>query len=128
VMDNVKITGPLFDGRAARAVDDFLDEATREIAERGVNEVQARLGQVLQNPTGSYQSKVVTDRASESWTVTDGGAVYGPWLEGTSSRNQSTRFRGYQTFRKIRQELEGKVEDIADPILDRHLSRMGGHG
>lgn len=120
-------SGPIFDGRASRAVTDFLDEANRVVAERGVNDVRSRLGQVLENPTGAYASKVTTDRASsEQWLITDQGTVYGPWLEGTSSRNQSTRFRGYQTFRKIRQELQGKAAGIAEPILSRFVNRMGG--
>ena len=120
------MTGPLYDGKAKAAVDDFLDETTRELAELGVNEVQSRLGQVLEHPTGHYKSKIVTDRAHGDWAVTDGGVVYGPWLEGTSSRNKSSRFKGYSVFRKTKQWLEGRVEPTADANLGRHIGQMGG--
>lgn len=121
-------TGPLFDGRAEKAVADFLGDATRDVADRGVNEVRSRLGQAFQNPTGSYRSKVVTDRAStDGWAVTDGGVVYGPWLEGVGSRNKSTRFKGYQTFRRTAQWLDGKAGGIAETTLKRFLPRMGGN-
>lgn len=120
------IAGPVFDGQAAAAVDDFLDDASRELAELGVNEVRARLSSVLDDPSGHYRSRIVTDRTTTEWQVTDGGVVYGPWLEGTGSRNKTTRFKGYQTFRRTRQWLEGRVVDVAEDNLGRHLSQMGG--
>jgi hypothetical protein len=43
--------------------------------------------QVLQHPTGYYQSKITVERAGTGYRVTDQGVVYGPWLEGTGSRN-----------------------------------------
>ena len=120
------MTGPLYNGQAKAAVDDFLDETTRELAELGVNEIQSRLGQVLEHPTGHYKSKIVTDRAHGDWAVTDGGVVYSSWLEGTSSRNKTTRFKGYQTFRKTRQWLQGRIESVAETNLGRHIKQMGG--
>lgn len=119
-------TGPLFDGRAAKAVTEFLDEAAREVAQEGVNEVQARLGQVLQNPTGHYRSRVVTDQAQGDWGISDGDVIYGPWLEGVSSRNDTTRFKGYSVFRKTQQWLDGRAGNIAQGKLGRFLPRMGG--
>lgn len=125
---DVKTTGPIYDGKAVHVVDDYLDETTREISELAVNEIQARLGQVLEHPTGHYQSRVTTDRAhgDGAWMVSDRGAVYGPWLEGTSSRNSSTKFKGYSTFRRVRAWLEGKADDIAETNLPKHLEKMGG--
>ena len=120
------MTGPLYDGKARAAVEDFLDETPRELAELGVNEVQSRLGQVLEHPTGHYKSKIVTDRARGDWEVTDGGVTYGPWLEGLSSRNKTSRFKGYQTFRKTKQWLESRVETVGDANLGRHIKQMGG--
>jgi len=125
---DVKITGPVYDGRAAAAVKDFLDETTRELSDLAVNEIQSRLRSVLKDDTGHYRSKVITDRASSdaSWIVSDQGVAYGPWLEGTSSRNKSTRFKGYQTFRRTRQWLGGKTGSVADANLARHVEQMGG--
>ncbi|TAJ21838.1 MAG: hypothetical protein EPO65_00630 [Dehalococcoidia bacterium] len=119
-------TGPVFDGRAAAAAAAYVEEANREIAQAGVNEIQSRLGQVLQNPTGHYSSSVVTDLAQNEATITDGGVVYGPWLEGVSSRNQKSRFRGYSVFRKTVQWLQGRAPDIAESKIRPYLDRMGG--
>lgn len=125
---DVTMTGPLYDGKAAAAVDDFLDETSREIADLGQDMVQARLRSVLKDDTGHYRGKVTVDRATSdaSWVVTDQGVIYGPWLEGTSSRNKTTRFKGYGTFRKVRQDLAAKADDVAEKNLDRYLERMGG--
>lgn len=119
-------SGPLFDGRAAAAARDFADTASREIAELGANEVQALLGQVLQNPTGNYRGKVTTDRATDGYGVTDQDVIYGAWLEGTTSRNESTRFKGYQHFRKVTESLNRRAGTHAETLLRRFLPRMGG--
>lgn len=120
------MAGPVFDGRAEKAAADFVQEANREIAQAGVNEVQSRLGQVLENPTGAYSSSIVTNMASGSNVITDGGVVYGPWLEGVASRNQRSRFKGYSTFRRTAQWLQSHAVDIAEDKLGPYLSRMGG--
>jgi hypothetical protein len=122
----VKVTqrGPIFDGRARAAVDAYQDDAKRQVAQEGVNEVHVTLGAVLRNPTGYYESQIVTDRQSEVWTVTDGGVVYGPWLEGVSSRNNSTRFKGYATFRRVAQRLNNRAGSLAEQVLPKYLRRM----
>jgi hypothetical protein len=120
----VTATGPVFDGRAAAAVDDFLTDAEDTLADAGVNRIRQRLGTVLRNPTGYYASRIVTERAGEDRAVTDSRVVYGPWLEGTSSRNQATRFKGYRTFRLTTQQLQAEAHDIAQRVLPRYLERM----
>lgn len=116
--------GPLFDGRAAKAVRDFCDAAEEEIAQEGVSLVRAQLGRVLQHPTGYYESQVQADRASGDWRVTDGDVIYGPWLEGVGSRNQTTRFKGYMTFRKTAKRIDRLAKGTAERILPRYIERM----
>lgn len=121
----IRKSGPIFDGRAQAVVGVYLDEATDEVADQGVNDVHAVLGTVLKNPTGYYESRIVTDVSrSEISFVTDSGVIYGSWLEGTSSRNQSTRFKGYTSFRKATQVLDTKASAIAERILSRYIGRM----
>ncbi len=114
-------TGPYFDGGMKRSVDRGVDEASEKVAQAGVNMVKSRLDNVLVNPTGRYQSQIQTDRSVTGPVVTDGGSVYGPWLEGVSSRNTSSRFKGYATFRKTTAKLEAASSGIADPIIDRRV-------
>ncbi|MGH3680774.1 MAG: hypothetical protein ACRDT2_11075 [Natronosporangium sp.] len=120
----VTVSGPLFDGRAHAAVDAFLDDAEQQVADVGFNDVRAELGRVLRNPTGFYESRIQTERQRDDVMVTDGGVVYGPWLEGTSQRNQSSRFKGYATFRRVAQRLQDKAGSIAEQLLPRYVDRM----
>jgi hypothetical protein len=123
---DINKSGPLFDGRAADETRRFEEESQELVAQESLKEVHRRLGQVLKHPTGYYQSRVVADRSASTTAVTDGNVVYGPWLEGTSSRNQSTKFKGYQTFRKVRQDIEQRVTDIVKPALDKLTGRLNG--
>ena len=125
-MIDVRVTkkGPLFDGRARAAVNAFLDDAKTTVAEEGLNMVQARLGAVLKHPTGAYQSGIHTDRQRNDRVVRDYGGVKGPWLEGTSRRNQTTRFKGYRTFRQTAQQLRERAHGIAQRRLAPYLARM----
>lgn len=120
----VTATGPLFDGRATKALDDFIDEAEEHVADEGVNRVKAQLGQVLRNPTGFYESRIVTDRQRDDMQVHDSGVIYGPWLAGTSSRNQTTSFKGYDHWRRATQELDTDAANIAQQVLPKYLDRM----
>lgn len=119
-----KLSGPMFDGRAKAAVDAFIVAATGEVADQGVNDVKQTLGAVLKHPTGYYESRIQSSRQRDDHVIDDGGVIYGPWLEGTSSRNQTTRFKGYATFRKVTQRLQAKSGDIAQRVIGTFLSRM----
>ena len=121
---DVDRNGPIFDGRASVAMTQFVRAAEDEIAQVGVNMVREQLGRVLQHPTGYYESQIQTDRSSGGTAVTDGGVIYGPWLEGVGSRNQTTRFKGYFTFRKIGQRVDRQAQYVAERVLPRYLGRI----
>lgn len=116
---DVDVSGPVFDGTAASAFGRAAMEAEEAVAVETANRVRDRLGEVLKNPTGFYESSIQTDRAVTGFVVDDSGVVYGPWLEGTSSRNARSRFKGYATFRRTRDAVQRDVVAIAGPIIDR---------
>ena len=118
--------GPLFDGRAGAAVAAFCDEAEEEIGQYGVNVIRIELGTVLKHPTGRYQSQIQTDQVVGDLAINDNGIIYGPWLEGVGSRNKTTRFKGYFTFRRMTQVIQREAAGIAEKALPRFLRRMGG--
>jgi len=117
--------GPLFDGSADRLAAQMCIEIEQRVAEAGVGIVGGILKQVLRNPTGRYESGIASEPGGGDMRVTDGGIVYGPWLEGTSRRNRETRFKGYATFRRATQILQDSAEAIAQPIVDDYVRRMG---
>lgn len=112
--------GPMFDGKTAAAMHTYSDQVGYKVATFAEDQIQQRLGQVLQHPTGYYQSKVTVERAGSGYRVTDQGVIYGPWLEGTGSRNQTTSFKGYQTFRRTKALVDQKAPGIARELLARY--------
>lgn len=114
-------TGPFFDGRAQAAIGAFCVESERDLAQDGRDMVLVELDTVLQNPTGYYESRVT----AEADRVTDGDVVYGPWLEGTGSRNDETRFKGYFTFRRVGQRLQDEAVRRVEPMFRaKYLGRL----
>ena len=114
----VEVGGPVFDGRMAKQVETATEKASKAVADEGMRLVKQRLGRSFKEPTGAYLSSVLVDRSVEGFAVT-GDAVYGPWLEGTGSRNDRSRFKGYAAFRRAKDELDKSSETIAGPIVRR---------
>lgn len=124
---DVTVSGPMFDGRAAAAYDAFEIAAAAAVGDMAYMEVRAELARNLRNPTGFYESRVIHDRASASGDgrVHDSDVIYGPWLEGTGSRNSPvTRFAGYRSFRSACQRADTRAVDVAQRVLDGYLARM----
>lgn len=117
-------SGPLLEGKADAVIDDALHQAELESAQRAYELIQVRLRLVLQHPTGHYQSRITVNRTSTSPVVTDGGVVYGTWLEGVSSRNHSTRFKGYGTFRKVAQQMDADAQQILETSVSHNIGRI----
>ena len=120
----VNVSGPLHDGRAAEAARAFVHDAEDQIANDGVDMIHEALHGVIRHPTGYYESRVQTDNMGSDPVITDGGVIYGPWLEGVGSRNQTTRFKGYFTFRRVAQQLQDKAGEIAERVLPDYLRGM----
>lgn len=129
----VVIKGPLFDGRADEAAREFTDKLAREVAEIGVTWIKVEahgMDRSGRGGTGKAAGGVEGPIGSGGTYVIKGGIRKGeyawPWLEGTSKRNQSTRFKGYHTFRRTRLRMRKQVTPYAQTLLERYLLMMGG--
>jgi hypothetical protein len=123
----VTVSGPLFDGRAARALDELPDQIASVIASEGERRVKLGLDATLRKPTGAYRSRVTHLRVSAGRAVvSDQNSIYGPWLEGTGSRNRTTRFKGYRNWRSATQQLKAGAPALARNIVAANLHKMGG--
>lgn len=126
----VSASGPIFDGRADAAVKASLPAMERAVAERGVTLIRTMFASTFKYlssaPTGYASSNVEMHAAGFSHVITDGGIIYGPWLEGLGSRNSPvTRFPGYHTFRKATPILNAMAKDIANDVMAREfIGRM----
>lgn len=124
---DVRVSGPLFDGRAARAAQDACDDAREGIAEFAEERALTDMAGHFRHPTGYYESRVTTTRVSgDTSLVHDQGVVYGPWLEGVGSRNAPvTRFAGYGHWRRTKEAARTRGPEIAEQAVRRHLPAMG---
>jgi hypothetical protein len=120
----VVMSGTLFTGAAEHIVDLILDDAAHEIAQQGYSDVMTNLNRSIRNPTPYYETQVVVDGAPDGYVVHDRGIIYGPWLEGVSTRNQQTRFKGYASFRRGFQKLTGEVPKLLDHVIGRHIGKL----
>lgn len=117
--------GALFDGSAPMLLRRYADDVEREVAEYGLNLVHFHLAANLKHPTGYYQSHVQIRYEGGDPNISDGGVVYGPWLEGVGSRNSPvTRFKGYRVFRTVGQIVDRDAGRIADRVWDRYVGRF----
>lgn len=116
--------GALFDTRAHRYFEEFEDDLEEEGAEWALSHIRGTFHSSFRRPTGYYESNVEIHNTSSGLEVWDGGhtgPVYGPWLEGVGSRNNTTRFKGYHAFRKAAQALEARIEGMGDRLLYRNV-------
>jgi hypothetical protein len=141
VSSDVKCTGPLFDGRAEHAVQRATTAARERVADMGERLAASALmasirshgtGRAVRSVTTTDKSRIyqtgkytmiVTADLDESIVTTE-LATYGPWLEGTGSRNETTRFKGYHSFRMAGQVLDGLAEGLAEDAVQPYLREM----
>jgi hypothetical protein len=76
--------------------------------------------------TGNYRRNVSGKVQGDEGTIDDGGVVYGAWLEGTSSRNQATQFKGYAAFRKTKDWMEKQVGQERAKFEKLYAKRLNG--
>jgi len=120
-------TGPLSDpGVFSTEMRKLADDAVWEVGQQALAEVHRLLDLSIKHPTPYYETQIRMERVQSDVSVNDRGVVYGPWLEGQSSRNKTTRFKGYSSFRRAAQRVEGQVKILTDHVVELHVRRMGG--
>ena len=122
-MNVVTVHGPLFNGQAAAAMRAYIPDMTENVAEMAESRVRAGTS-IFRHPTGAYESRITTRAMGDRAEVHDQNSVYGPWLEGTGSRNRTTRFKGYHFWRKAGQEADARALPVAEQTLQPYLRRM----
>lgn len=127
VYADTKTHGPLFDLRANAAARDWVDASKKDVAQLAVNTLHDVATRRFKVNTGHYESMIQTQNMSyNDVRIHDDGIIYGPWLEGTSKRNTSTRFKGYHLWRRARLEARKQSIPITQRKLDEFIGRMGG--
>jgi hypothetical protein len=117
----VVLAGPFF-STMAPPVAGMLDEMKFAVASQALADVQYNLDRSIRHSTPYYETQVMVQQRMDDWVVHDRGIAYGPWLEGTSSRNNTTRFKGYASFRRAVQSTEQKAPRILGVIAQRFVN------
>ena len=120
------VSGPLADGTAHNVVREWLDASKKDIADEAVRRLQAVRMDKTGRGTGHYQAMIRTTVLNYNDMLIDDPVIYGPWLEGTSRRNESTRFKGYRLWRRTKQAVNREAPKIAQAKLPGYLERIGG--
>ena len=138
ISTKVEITGALFKGTAPSVLRKVTNSAVEELLEEGqgflFETLRPRPAGVYKTAqeagrnasTGNYRRNVQASVQNLSGTLSDGGVLYGPWLEGVSSRNKSTRFPGYFSFRKAQQYMDKKSEKVLNKYMAKFARKMNG--
>lgn len=124
----VNLNGPALDSEQfGAAVQLHLQRAVETVSRQAKNNVVGHLVTFIRKPTPYYWTQVTTERLRPLVDrVHDRDMIYGPWLEGVSERNRSTRFKGYAAFRKQTQRTQAQVQEITRPVFADLVKVMNG--
>lgn len=122
----VDVRGAYLQGRDVPIMREFFEQAKQEVARVGITEIQQRLGKAAKHPTGRFAGAVKDNDLAKGRTIMADypQVLYGPWLEGVSARNESTRFKGYRMFKLTRGRLRKNVGPIIQHLLDQAVAKL----
>ncbi|MFF6781446.1 hypothetical protein [Streptomyces sp. NPDC012510] len=119
---STRSSGPMFDGRAMRALNAYVDHLERNLADTGRTILLDELDRVLKTQTPYYATRIKVIERTKIW---DSRVKYGPWLAGIGSRNYPvTKFKGYDHWIITRDKLNARKVGIGERLLRRYTGRM----
>ena len=134
---SIKITGPFFARDVQPVIEAAVRDGLQDAVERGelllkerarpkpagvfLSFAEAQKGKASR---GNYSRNINGRVDGEIGRISDGQVVYGPWLEGVSSRNETTRFKGYHSFRIVAQQLQNEMPDIMQAHIGRAVKGL----
>jgi hypothetical protein len=122
----VDYNGPIFDGRAGMIIDQAARDMEHHLASVGADFVRAELERVLRKETPYYRLQVTSREYPGRTVITDGGVVYGPWLEGTGSRNRTHPLQGLRHVPAHVYRIQSEAVNILRPNVDRLVAELNG--
>ena len=126
---DAQVTGPLANGEAERAIQDWAHNTAQRLGDEGVEALQAFPMDKTGRAHGGFQENLHNITAGPEAKIPGPmirGVTWAPWLEGTSTRNSSTSFKGYHLFRKTRTDLQQRAPQVGQEELDKIMPRLGG--
>lgn len=123
----VNMNVALLGERGRAALDRFHEEAVEEVSAQLLADWHDNLNRSIRHPTPYYETQLTIAPVSDTIaSVTDRGVIYGPWLEGTSERNRTTRFKGYSALRRARQSTVARIPQLIAGPRARLIAALSG--
>lgn len=117
--------GGVLRGRPETVVEEALAYALTQAGQAAIEHVHRILDQRIVHPTPYYETQITLDHPPGQVRIHDRGVSYGPWLEGVSSQNARSRFKGYHQFRDTEAWIAPQLQDFADAAVARYVARLG---
>jgi len=129
--ENVTFKGPIFIN-APKHLKEAANTALMEVAQTTSRLVKAQLYPNHGRVTGRLRSSVMGELVKDftavvtpSSTAAGNPIRYANWVEGISSRNKRTKFKGYGMFKKVHQHLNSRPAWL-EKIFGDELMRAFG--
>lgn len=123
---NVRVTGKMLTGVPEAELSAAASLAQEWIGTQLLSEWHDRLNKAIKHPTPYYETQIQVARRGPDVVVNDRQIVYGPWLEGVGTRNETTSFKGYGALRRARGVINARIPKVVAPIINAFTSRMNG--
>ncbi len=117
-----RVRGPISDGRMQGDVANYSHDVADALAEAAQDTWVDNLQGSIRNPTPYYWTRIDTREVTPTrYEVHDHDIVYGPWLEGTGSRNSpNSVFPGYWSMARAKETMKRRRGGIARKILRQY--------
>jgi hypothetical protein len=124
----VNARGPVFGPQARAACTAGLHDGLITLAEFASDRVRDDYDAHHRRPSSPpyARSKIHITDDFPTVRVGSGPILYGHWLEGTGSRNATSRFKGYWSFRRSAGWTRDQAHRIVATVMARYLARVGG--
>ncbi len=122
----VSVRGTVLTGVPDAELTKALELAQEAVGAQVLADWHQNLNAAIKHPTPYYETQIQVARRDKDVVVNDRNIVYGPWLEGVSSRNETSRFKGYTALRRARQSAEQKIPAVVQPIISAFAALMNG--
>lgn len=124
----VNFKGPFFETATRnKLLADMQRDIQDDTDKMSVDLIVSLFDAVLKHQTPYYTTRIKAHRHSTHSIIDDQRVVYGPWLEGTGSRNYPvTRFKGYHVWRRASQIIDEKAHAVARRHVSTMVRKMNG--
>jgi hypothetical protein len=124
----VKISGAFFKGDVGRQSRRAVSKIVGQVAAVGKREVQNDLTKGHGRDEGKYRRGIRRKTKGLTALVWASNGMIAAWLEGTSKRNRTTKFKGFRIFANARTRTDKKAGNEARRGVAELVRLLGGRG